>query len=96
MNYLLSIDQGTTGSTSLLIDAKTFKILDKEKVDYRQIFPNPSWVEHDLLDIWSSVESSITAILKRQNINPKDILAIGITNQRETTCAYDKTGKPLP
>ncbi len=95
MTYLLSIDQGTTGSTSLLIDAKTFKILDKEKVDYRQIFPNPSWVEHDLEDIWSSVETSISTILKRQSINPKNILAIGITNQRETTCAYDKSGNPL-
>ncbi|MGE3608828.1 MAG: FGGY family carbohydrate kinase [Bacteriovoracaceae bacterium] len=95
MGFLLAIDQGTTGTTSLLIDSKTLKILDKEKSDYRQIYPHPSWVEHDLEDIWNSVSISITAILKRQNIDPKNIEAIGITNQRETTCAYDKKGKPL-
>ncbi len=95
MNFLLAIDQGTTGSTSLLIDAKTLKILDKEKVDYRQIYPTPGWVEHDLGDIWNSVSASIQTILRRQNADAKKILAIGITNQRETTCAFDKTGKPL-
>lgn len=95
MNYLLAIDQGTTGSTSLLIDAKTFKVLDKEKIDYPQIYPKPSWVEHNLEDIWNSVATSIATLLKRTNINTKEILAIGITNQRETTCAYDKKGKPL-
>lgn len=93
--YLLAIDQGTTGSTSLLIDAKSLKILDKEKCDYRQIYPKPGWVEHDLEDIWSSVSTSVEAVLKRQKIDPKNIMAIGITNQRETTCAYDKKGKPL-
>ncbi len=95
MTYILAIDQGTTGSTSLLMDSKSLKILDKEKVDYRQIYPKPGWVEHDLEDIWSSVETSVTAIIKRQKIDPKQIEAIGITNQRETTCAYDKKGRPL-
>ncbi len=95
MNYLLAIDQGTTGSTSLLIDAKTFKVIDKEKIDYPQIFPKPSWVEHNLDDIWNSVSKSIETLMKRQNVDGKKILAIGITNQRETTCAYDKQGKPL-
>lgn len=95
MSFLLAIDQGTTGSTSLLIDAKTLTVLDKEKIDYRQIFPRPSWVEHDLNDIWDSVANSISTVIKRQNIDPKQILAIGITNQRETTCAFDKNGKPL-
>jgi glycerol kinase len=95
MGYLLAIDQGTTGSTSLVIDSKTLKIIDKEKCDYRQIYPKPGWVEHDLEDIWNSVNTSIHAVLKRQNLDPKQIEAIGITNQRETTCAYDKKGKPL-
>ena len=95
MNYLLAIDQGTTGTTSLLIDAKTLSILDKEKIDYRQIFPKPSWVEHNLDDIWNSVRDSVSTIIKRQGIDAKKILAISITNQRETTCAYDKSGKPL-
>lgn len=95
MNYLLAIDQGTTGTTSLLLDASTLKIIDKEKSDYRQIYPKPGWVEHDLNDIWESVSLSVSAVLKRTNVDPKNIMAIGITNQRETTCAYDKSGKPL-
>jgi len=95
MNYLLAIDQGTTGTTSLLVDITTMKILDKEKVDYRQIYPKPSWVEHDLNDIWASVQNSVTTILTRSKIDPKKILGIGITNQRETTCAYDKSGRAL-
>ncbi len=95
MNYLLAIDQGTTGSTSLLIDIKTFKVVDKEKIDFPQLFPHPACVEHNLEDIWKSVSTSIETILKRSKISGKEILAIGITNQRETTCAYDKRGKPL-
>lgn len=71
------------------------KVVDKEKVDYRQIYPKPGWVEHNLEDIWQSVESSVRTIIERQKIDPKNIEAIGITNQRETTCAYDKKGKPL-
>lgn len=95
MNFILAIDQGTTGTTSLLIDATSLTILDKEKSDYRQIYPKPGWVEHDLDDIWTSVSQSVGAILKRTKINPQHIIGIGITNQRETTCAYDKKGKPL-
>jgi glycerol kinase len=95
MGFLLAIDQGTTGSTALLIDAKTLQIIDKEKCDYRQIYPKPSWVEHDLEDIWKSVKDSVSAVLKRKSVDPKEIVAIGITNQRETTCAYNKKGKPL-
>ena len=95
MNFLLAIDQGTTGTTALLIDAKTLKVLDKEKSDYRQIYPKPGWVEHDLNDIWESVSIAVAAVLKRTKTDPKEIGAIGITNQRETTCAYDKKGKPL-
>lgn len=95
MNFLLAIDQGTTGTTALLIDAKTLKVLAKEKSDYRQIYPKPGWVEHDLNDIWESVSIAVAAVLKRTNTNPKEIGAIGITNQRETTCAYNKKGQPL-
>lgn len=95
MNLLLAIDQGTTGTTSLLLDAKTLKIIDKEKSDYRQIYPRPGWVEHDLNDIWKSVSISIETILKRSKCDAHKIIGIGITNQRETTCAYNKAGKPL-
>lgn len=95
MSFILSIDQGTTGTTSLLIEAKTLNVIGKEKQDYRQIYPRPGFVEHDLEDIWSSVSGSILTLLKKHNVDPKKIDAIGITNQRETTCAYDKMGKPL-
>lgn len=95
MTYILAIDQGTTGSTSLILDAKTLKVIDKEKTDYKQIYPRPGWVEHDLEDIWSSVSISITTILNRSKIDTTKIIAIGVTNQRETTCAYDKRGKPF-
>ncbi|MFP5386882.1 MAG: FGGY family carbohydrate kinase [Bacteriovoracia bacterium] len=95
MTYLLAIDQGTTGTTSLLIDATNLKIIDKEKSDYRQIYPRPGWVEHDLEDIWLSIKLSVEAVLNRTQIDPKKISGIGITNQRETTCAYDKSGTPL-
>lgn len=95
MKFILAIDQGTTGSTSLLMDAQTLKVIDKEKCDYRQIYPRPGLVEHDLEDIWSSVATSVKAILERQKVDPKAIRGIGITNQRETTCAYDTEGKPL-
>jgi glycerol kinase len=95
MNFLLAIDQGTTGTTSLLIDANTLKVIDKEKSDYRQIYPTPGWVEHDLNDIWNSVAASVKAVLTRHHVDAKKIMAIGITNQRETTCAYDKKGTPL-
>jgi glycerol kinase len=94
MTYLLAIDQGTTGTTSLLIDEKTLKIIDQEKVDYPQIYPKPSWVEHDLEDIWNSVAQAVKAVIQRQQVDTKKISAIAITNQRETTCAYSRTGKP--
>lgn len=95
MNLLLAIDQGTTGTTSLLIDASTLKVIAKEKSDYRQIYPKPGWVEHDLNDIWESVSKSVHAVISQAKADPKKIIAIGITNQRETTCAYEKNGKPL-
>lgn len=95
MSYLIAIDQGTTGTTSLLLDAKTLEIKAKNKQDYRQIYPKPGLVEHDLHDIWKSVEDSLTKLFEEAKVNPKQIMAIGITNQRETTCAYTKKGEPL-
>lgn len=95
MNLLLAIDQGTTGTTSLLIDANSLQVVEKEKSDYRQIFPRPGWVEHNLGDIWESVRLSVEAVLKRAKVDPRNIIAIGITNQRETTCAFTRSGKPL-
>lgn len=94
-SYVLAIDQGTTGTTALLIDAETLKVVAEGSEDYAQIYPKPGWVEHDLNVIWSTVRNTVNSALKKAGATGKDILTIGITNQRETTCAYDKRGKPL-
>ena len=95
MKYILAIDQGTTGTRSCLIDARSFELVAHASLDYPQIYPKPSWVEHNLNDIWQTVENTISSVLKKQNAKPDDIVSIGITNQRETTCAFDKKGNPL-
>lgn len=95
MKYILSIDQGTTGTTACLIDAKNFSFIGKVNREYPQIYPSPSWVEHNLNDIWASVEYTVSEVLKRHQVSRGDIACIGITNQRETTCAFDKSGTPL-
>ncbi|MDO9181632.1 MAG: glycerol kinase GlpK [Bacteriovorax sp.] len=95
MKFILSIDQGTTGTTACLIDAETFLFVGKVNKEYPQIYPKPSWVEHNLNDIWASVESSVQEVLKKNNVRGNQIIAIGITNQRETTCAFSRSGTPL-
>ncbi len=94
-SYILAIDQGTTGTTALLID-NNLAIIAKHNQEYPQHYPKPGWVEHDLNDIWRSTLSSIQVVLEQSKISPTEIAAIGITNQRETTCLWDKkTGDPL-
>lgn len=95
MKYILSIDQGTTGTTACLIKTSDFSFCGKVNKEYPQIYPAPSYVEHNLHDIWSTVESTTKELLLKYNINPKNIVAIGITNQRETTCAFNHKGEPL-
>jgi len=95
MKYILSIDQGTTGTTAVIIDAKSFEFVGKFNKEYPQIYPKPGWVEHNLNDIWNTVEETVQQVLKENNIDANSIAAIGITNQRETTCAFDKNGLPL-
>lgn len=94
-NYILSIDQGTTGSTALLIDMSSLDVVDKVNHEFRQIFPRPGLVEHNLNDIFDSVRKAVTDLIKKTNIHTDQIKHIGITNQRETVCAYDSTGRPL-
>lgn len=95
MSYVISIDQGTTGSTAVLLDAKSLKFIDKENQEFPQVYPRPGQVEHNLDDIWHSVENTIRVILARHKIKASEVVAIGITNQRETTCAFRKDGSPL-
>ncbi|MBX3200171.1 MAG: glycerol kinase GlpK [Labilithrix sp.] len=92
---LLAIDQGTTGSTAIVLtlDGET---LGKKTVEFPQHFPKPGWVEHDAEQIWKSVEEAVSGALSAARIAGTDIGAIGITNQRETTLVWDRqTGKPV-
>lgn len=93
--YILSLDQGTTGTTATIIDAKTFEFVDKENQEFQQHFPHAGWVEHDLDEIWKSVKTTVQTVLKRNSISADKIKSIGITNQRETTCAFNRKGEPL-
>ena len=95
MGYILAIDQGTTGSTAALVSDKTWHFVGKSNREYPQYYPRPSLVEHDLDDIWKSVRDTVTDVLDKHGISPGEISAIGITNQRETTCAFDKRGTSL-
>lgn len=95
MGAILSIDQGTTGTTAFLIDSENLEVLGKVNKEFPQIFPKPGWVEHNLNDIWDTVSFTVTKVLKDCNLRAKDIDCIGITNQRETICAFDKQGSPL-
>jgi len=95
MGYILSIDQGTTGTTAALIDSETLEFKGKVNREFSQIFPKPGLVEHDLNEIWSSVASTVTEVLTNHRASGKDIKCIGITNQRETICSFNKSGTPL-
>lgn len=95
MKYVLALDQGTTSSRVALVDEqqKIVSILSRE---FPQIYPQEGWVEHDPLDIWSSQYGVMMETVAKSGVSLKDIAAIGITNQRETTLVWDKvTGKPV-
>ncbi len=93
--YILAIDQGTTGTTVVLID-KRGQICHKAYTEFKQYFPKAGWVEHDLEEVWKSFTQSLKKLLDLSKISPKNILCIGLTNQRETVGAWDrKTHKPL-
>ncbi len=93
--YILSIDQGTTGTTAALIDADDFSFIAEGSEDFRQIFPQLNHVEHDLNDIWKSVENTVSRLLRNHSIKSYQIRCIGITNQRETTCPFRRDGTPV-
>jgi glycerol kinase len=93
-NYILAIDQGTTGTTALLID-RSLRVAAKVNREFPQHFPRLGWVEHDLREIWTSVLDAIKGALRQARAQPSQIAAIGITNQRETVCLWDrKTLRP--
>ncbi len=89
MKYILSIDQGTTSSRAILFN-KDMKIEAITQKEFPQYFPNSGWVEHDPLDIWTTVKQTCKDVIQKVGIEAKDIVSIGITNQRETTIIWDK------
>jgi glycerol kinase len=94
-NFILAIDQGTTGSTVALMDARG-RLRASVNHEFPQLYPKPGWVEHRLADIQKSVHKGIAAVLRKRLCKPSDIVAIGITNQRETAAIWDrKTGEAL-
>jgi glycerol kinase len=103
-NQLLAIDQGTTGSTALVVEiaadagksATAGRTLGRATVEFPQHFPKPGWVSHDPREIWQSVETSVTEALRVAGTPPERIAAVGITNQRETTVVWDRaTRRPI-
>ncbi len=93
MDYILAIDQGTTGTNALLMD-RNLNSIAEANVDFEQHFPKPGWVEHDLNEIWATVVQTVREVTKHADV--RKIAAIGITNQRETLCFWDrKSGEPL-
>ncbi|MBI1861634.1 MAG: glycerol kinase GlpK [Deltaproteobacteria bacterium] len=92
--YILAIDQGTTGSTALILNGE-LEIVGTSSNDFPQHFPQPAWVEHDLNEVWQSVCLAAAGAIKEAGIDPGEIAGIGLTNQRETTCAWDLNGLPL-
>ncbi len=92
--YILSIDQGTTGTTVSLVDHKGGVVARADK-DFPQVFPQPGWVEHHPEDIWETVLYGVQKVLSQSQVPFQKIAAIGITNQRETVVAWNrKTGEP--
>jgi glycerol kinase len=95
MPYILALDQGTTSSRAIVFD-RDGAIHSVAQKEFKQIFPKAGWVEHDALEIWASEIGVASEALERAGLRPRDIAAIGITNQRETTVVWDRaTGEPV-
>ena len=95
MNYVLALDQGTTSSRAILYDHEG-AVRAVAQREFEQIYPRAGWVEHDASEIWTSQISVAVEALSRAHARPRDLAAIGITNQRETAVIWDrKTGEPI-
>jgi glycerol kinase len=95
MSFVLALDQGTTSSRAILFDRNgTVKALAQQ--EFRQIFPQPGWVEHDATEIWATQSGVMHEVLAKAHAGPTDVVAIGITNQRETTVLWERaSGCPI-
>jgi len=93
--YAAAVDQGTTSSRFMIFD-HAGKVVSVDQKEHEQIYPKPGWVEHNPLEIWERCQEVIHGAMVKANINPRDIAAVGVTNQRETTVVLEKaTGKPV-
>jgi glycerol kinase len=94
-DYILAIDQGTTSSRAIVFD-RSGSIVSTGQMEHKQIFPRPGWVEHDPMEIWTNIREVVGLALTRADVTYRDIVAAGITNQRETTVVWDRaTGEPV-
>ena len=93
--YVLALDQGTTSSRAILFDAEGTPVSSAQQ-EFRQIFPQPGWVEHDPREILQTQRATAREALRLSDVAPQDVVAIGISNQRETTIVWDRqTGEPI-
>mgnify|MGYP000212999028 FL=1 len=94
-SYVAALDQGTTSSRAILFN-QAGEIVARSQHTFRQIYPQPGWVEHDPMEIWSTSARALAEAVDSAHIDPKQIAAVGITNQRETTILWDRrTGEPV-
>jgi glycerol kinase len=92
--FVGAIDQGTT-STRFIVFNRAGATIAAAQMEHRQIFPQPGWVEHDAAEIWANTQTVIVGALMAGGLTPSDLAAVGITNQRETTLLWDRSGAPL-
>ena len=93
--YILSLDAGTSSSRAILFD-RNGRIVAVSQREFRQIYPKPGWVEHDPLEIWETQRAVAREVLDKAEVNPSEIVSLGITNQRETTVVWNReTGRPV-
>src|SRR6266436_2358068 len=95
MSFILALDQGTTSSRALVFD-RSGAVRATAQQEFRQIFPQSGWVEHDPTEIWATQAGVMHEVLAKAGISARDVAAIGITNQRETTVLWERaTGRPV-
>ena len=95
MKHILALDQGTTSSRAIVFDHHG-SVVSVAQQEFRQIFPQPGWVEHDAQEIWATQSNVAAEALNKASLTANDVVAIGITNQRETVVVWDrKTGRPI-
>src|SRR4051794_30746078 len=95
MKYVLALDQGTTSSRAILFDQEGRNVASAQR-EFRQIYPQPGWVEHDPVEIFRGQRDVGREALAKADIDLKDLMGIGIANQRETTIVWDRqTGEPI-